>query len=321
MSDTNTTVQEAVAVAGMDVPMIDRNQAVAVSVTFRRLGDSRQGNMDEIETSADKDMGRFVKRLFCAAQADADGKEKARCAEYEAIRSFDNQTYNWILSQSVSLLGRRNVRLIKKDAVGEIDAYLKDRQRERQLLVNAFGKVYPIVVENARPMLNGQFRESDYPSVEEAVAKFSLEWDYLALGVPDNLPDDVKAEIAAKAEKTWAATAAEIRDGLRVGFVKLVEHLIDRLQAKGTEKKSKFHDSNIGNLLEFIDALERRNLTNDKALEEVANKAKALIASASSDDLKAKADVRGKMIEEMAKVKDAVDGLIGPEKRRKFNLD
>lgn len=304
----------------LTIPTIDITQAIAVSVTFRRLGDKRDGDASEVQTSADKDMGRYVKKLFCSSD-ETEGTKSAKCAEYEAIRSFDNQSYNYMLSQSAPLLGRRNVRLIKKDAVLNIEDYLKERNKERALLVEAFGKVYPVVIENAKTKLNGQFRASDYMDVSLAKAKFSMDWDYLALGVPDNLPPEVQSEIQAKAAKTWEAASFEIRDGLRVGFVKLVQHLIERLEAKNADKKSKFHDSTVSNILDFIDSLSKRNLTNDTALEAAAASARAIINSATSDQLKDNSEIREKMIEEMDKVSTATSALLTTEKRRKFDIE
>jgi hypothetical protein len=304
----------------MDIPQIDRSQAVAITVTFKRLGDNRQGNQDEVKTSADKAMTRIVKKLFCSSEA-GEGEKDAKCSEYEAIRSFDNQTYNWMLSQSVSLLGRRNVRLVKADAVQRIEEYLTGRVKERALLVEAFCKVYPIIIDNARSKLNGQFDAGDYLSVSEVASRFGMDWNYLALGVPENLPDAVKAVFAAKAEKDWQATAAEIRDGLRAGMVQLVDHLVERLNAKDTDKKARFHESTVDNVLQFIDALEGRNLTNDKALAEVAAKAKELIAGAKVDQIKTDNDMRRALIRDMAQVKVACDALLSPERRRMIDLD
>lgn len=303
-------------IADMEVPQIDRSQAVAISVTFRRLGDKREGDMSEVTTSADKDMTRIVKNLF----ANTD-KESAKCTEYDAIRAFDSATYNYILSQTVALLGRRNVRLLRADTCQSVDEYLNLRSRERQGLVTAFVKVYPAIIEAAQAKLGAQFQATDYIDTDNVASKFSMTWDYLALGVPENLPDAVKTIVAAKAEKQWMDAAADIRDGLRQGMADLVDHLTERLKAKDNDKKARFHDSTISKVLEFIDALEKRDMTNDKALQEVASQARDMIKDASPKDIREDAGSRADMIRKMAEVKAATDALLKPVKTRVFRLE
>ena len=309
--NTETTA----VISDMEVAQIDRSQAVALTVSFSRIGDKREGNMDEVSTSADKDMTKIVKKLFASASSDS-----AKCAEFDAIRKFDSVTYIEVQRQTVPLLGRRNVRLLKADAVQSIDQYLTTRSRERQGLVTAFVKVYPAIILAAQAKLGQQYSASDYKDVEQVEGKFCMTWDYLALGVPDNLPDAVRAVVAEKAEKQWMEAASDIRDGLRQGMADLVDHLVSRLNAKDTDKKARFHDSNIGNVLEFIDALEKRDMTNDVALKAVADKARALIIDASPKDIRDRADSRKDMIGKMAEVKAATDSLLAPVKGRKFRL-
>lgn len=306
-----------------DIPKVELDKAVALSVTFHRVGNQRDGDMNEVETSADKKMVRMVKKLFGGKGEGEDGKDDTKCKEYDAITSFDGKLYRWLCDQSVSLMGRRNVRLISRDAVPTIEAKLRKAANERQVLVDAFLKVYPLVVEAARTKLNGQYDASDYPSVERVASKFGMDWNYLALGIPENLPDEVKAAMQDKATKMWESAAENIRDGLRVGFVKLVEHLIEMLQPKADGKKQKFYDSNVTNILSFIDTLSQRNLTNDKALVEVAEQARVLIETHASDveKVKSDADTKKAVIEGMSKVRESLNAMIGTEKRRKFDLD
>lgn len=304
-----------------DIPKVELDKAVAVSLTFHRVGNQRDGDMGEVQTSADKNMCRMVKKLF-GGKGEGD-KNDSKCKEYDAITSFDGKLYRWLCEQSVPLMGRRNVRLIGRDAVPTIEAKLVQAQKERQLLVNAFLQIYPIVIEAARTKLNGQYDESDYPTVQRVASKFSIDWNYLALGVPENLPAEVKQAMTDKVTKMWETAGEQIRDGLRIGFVKLVEHLLEMLQPKADGKKQKFYDSNVSNILYFIDTLAQRNLTNDAALVSVANQAKSLIEQYATDIDKVKTDATTKkaVVDGMTAIKTACDAMIGTEKRRRFDLE
>ena len=315
--NTTTTAE----ISNMTVAQIDRSQAVAVTITFHRIGDKKEGDRSEVKSSADADMTRVVKNLFASSETDANEKAAAKCAEFAAIVSFDGQTANYVKGLSVPLLGRRNIRLLNANSVVQIDAYLTERAKERKVLVDAFCKVYETIIENAKGKLNAQFDESDYPSVEAARAKFGVSWDYLALGVPENLPDSVKAVYAEKAEKTFAAAAAEIRDGLRAGLAQMIDSLIEKLQAKEGDKSSHFRDSAVDNVLQFIDSLTSRNLTNDDALMQVAAKAKELIASAKPEDLRKNSSARKDMIAKMTTVAKLTTDMLTPDVSRKFRFD
>ena len=124
--NTETTA----VISDMEVAQIDRSQAVALTVSFSRIGDKREGNMDEVSTSADKDMTKIVKKLFASASSDS-----AKCAEFDAIRKFDSVTYIEVQRQTVPLLGRRNVRLLKADAVQSIDQYKPSSGSSTQRLI------------------------------------------------------------------------------------------------------------------------------------------------------------------------------------------
>lgn len=302
----------------IDIPKVRLEQAVAITLSFHRLGSQRDGDMDEVETSCEKSMGRFVKKLFGGKE---DGESK--CKEYDAIVSYDNKLYRWLCDQSVSLMGRRNVRLVGRDAVNKIETTLAKAVKERQLLVDAFLIVYPLVIEAAKTKLNGQYDEGDYPSVERVATKFSIDWNYLALGVPENLPAEVRAAMSEKVTKMWEQAGEQIRDGLRIGFVKLVEHLITKLQPASDGKKQKFYDSNVTNILDFIDTLAQRDLTGDIALQQVAKQAKELIETHAKDIDKVKTDASTKaaVVQGMAAIKASCDAMIGSEKRRKFDLE
>jgi len=282
--------------------------AVAFSLTQRKLGDKAEGDKKEVTTSADKEMIKIIKTLF-------------DCPEFDAIVSFDAAVRKWIYGQTVTLLGRRNLYLTRKEGVKYIDQKMREYAGKRKELVDKFIQIYPIIIEKAKGQLNGQYDLGDYLSAERAARKFGMDWYYLQLGVPDNLPEDIRQEQQDKLAKQLNDAGEAIRDGLRVGFVKLVEHLLERLKPDADGKPQRFHESNIQNILDFIDALERRNLTNDAELVAVANQAKALIEGAEAKTIRQSTKVRTSMIENMGKVQQACDKLISPERRRMFDLE
>jgi hypothetical protein len=86
-----------------------------------------------------------------------------------------------------------------------------------------------------------------------------------------------------------------------------------------------FRDSAISNLVEFLELFSARNVTGDTDLSALAERARAITATAIPEHLRDKGrqgeDLRTQVARQTAEVKAAVDGLIQSEKRRRFNLD
>jgi hypothetical protein len=296
---------ETVAGTTVEIP---QDNAIAFAVTFRKAGDRKKVSSQKVETDADKKMMTVQKKLF---ESEA----------FEAIRSFDAKITQWIQKNTVQIFGRRGIYLIAKDAIEDVEKQLQGFAKERKLLVDQFLKMYPLMVEAAKLLLNSEFQGSDYKSVETMGGKFNMAWYYISLATPDTLPKDVRESEVEKFREVWAKTAQECRDGLRFAFIELIEHLDEQLKPKEDGKQKKFFQSNIDNLLEFVDSLNRRNLTNDVELARVALQVKDLVAGAKAEEIRKSVDVRKAMLGEIAKVKETCNTLMSVEKRRKFDLE
>lgn len=303
------TNEVKVGVSAVQVAKIDRTDAIALTVTYHLAGDKRQGDKEEITTTADKKNIELTKRLW-------------DCAEYDAIRKHDGLTKKWIDNRSTQLMKRRGIRLTSTKAIPAIEKWLNDRMKERNLLVDAFINAYPLRLEEAKDGLKAQFKETDYLTVSALRRRFSIEWYYLNLGVPDNLPEDVKAKAIADTEKMWNDAAIEVRDCLRLGFATLVEHLLAMLQPDNTGKPQKFYASNIDKIVAFIDALPLRNLTNDTELIALAQKAKEIIGNNCGEVVQKNKDgIKDKIAKDFVDIDNEIGKMVAPIKQRKFDLD
>jgi len=293
--------------AGVEV-QIPLENTIAFAVTQRCAGDSVKENGGKVQTDADKNMFSVQKKLF---------ESKA----YEAIKSHQGKVATWLTKNTVQMFGRRAIYLISKSAIADVDKQLQTFKKEKQLLTDAFLAVYPTMIEEAKKLLNSEFNSTDYKTVNEMSRKFDMTWFYISLAVSDNIPEEMQKQEVQKFQDIWQKTAIECREGLRLAFVKLLEHLNERLQPTAEGKAQRFHESNIENLLEFINTLERRNLTNDVELAKVANQVKDIVKDASAEDIRKSANVRKTLIEKIAKVSESCDTMISTVKARKFNLD
>jgi len=162
-------------------------------------------------------------------------------------------------------------------------AYMDHTEKMRGLAsqftpaVEALGRQFGQLVEEARVRLGGLFRPEDYPPPEELCSKFSFETKVMPL--PDagdfrvTLGDEEKERIK---RQITAAVEASLQVGSRELWQRLYEavsHLAERLQAykvTGDGIEHPFRDSVVTNLVKLVDVLPKLNVTGDPELERLA---------------------------------------------------
>lgn len=169
------------------------------------------------------------------------------------------------------------------------------------------------------------YREADYPTVEDFCGLFGLEWQWLALGVPEDLPAALRAEAAEKLEKQFTEAAEEVKNALRVGFQELIAHATEKLTSAPGEKPKIFRDTLIGNIAQFCEVFDSRNLMNDTELEALVTKAKAVLQGDNGETMDAErlrkfANVRENTAKQFAEIGAALEGMITIQTSRKFEL-
>jgi len=150
-------------------------------------------------------------------------------------------------------------------------------KREYEILVQDFLREYPMLKEEAKVLLNGMYREADYPSMEDMVGKFGLELEVLPLPdaddfrvmIADNEVDGIRKEIHDRMAKEFDAANRDLWMRLRVAVGNMVGRLSD--------PNGIFRDSLVDNLRDIIDLVPKLNVTGDAKLTEITeNCAKAL---------------------------------------------
>jgi hypothetical protein len=145
---------------------------------------------------------------------------------------------------------------------------------------------YPSMKESARASLNGMFKEEDYPSVDTLRGKFAVSMDEFP--IPEsgdfrvNLSAEEIAELEARnQERVNTLTGYAMRDAWD-RLHTCVEHFHARLAQPGAI----FRDSLVENVREVCDVLQRLNVANDPALEELRNETAGRLAVFDAQDLR-----------------------------------
>lgn len=253
-----------------------QDSPVLIQVAVRRFGNSRRGDLNEIQSRADKALLRLTKRLL-------------DCKEYQDIAKFDWETVAMVRSRSIPSLFKSGVYQMKPQFVPEMDAYLRERGEQRAEMVKALVAVYQQRVEEAGKKLGPQFRETDYPSVGAFEACFGMEWRFFTLGPPERLrgldPEFVRRE-ADRLKDLFARAREEGLALVRAEFSGLVDHLVDRLTPGDDGKRKKFTASSVENITKFLADFEAKDVANDAEMGALVMKARQLLAGADPEKIR-----------------------------------
>lgn len=287
------------------------DNAVLLSVSFRRFGVRKTVGSDEVETDADRKMIHVAKDLI----------ESDRLDDIKTHHGKVAKTINGLTSGAAFL--RAGVRLLGVDLVEEVNARLKDESAADAALVDLFMDQYPLARESAARRLGSLFNLADYPSAAKVRAAFGIEWNFLEFATPGKLrgvsPETWAAE-NAKLSAAFASAADEVTRALRGEASKLVEHLVERLSADDTGKRKKFHDTLTGNLHDFLETFQGRNITNDQELAALVEDARKLIGGVDASHLRDSDTLRVKVASGFSAIKDRLDGMLVAVPKRRINL-
>lgn len=170
------------------------------------------------------------------------------------------------------------------------------------------------------------YREADYMTQSDFLKCFGLEWQWLALGVPDDLPAALRAEAKEKMQNQLAEAAEEVKQALRESFKTLIEHATEKLTVTPGEKNKVFRDSLIENIHAFIESFNDKNIMNDQKLAGLVDQARIVLMGSSGDGLspeklRKNLNTREQTRAQFAAIQKQLDAMIETETGRKFDLE
>lgn len=267
---------------------------VVLSYTMKKWGNSRKADKEKIQTDSDKSRLKLSKELI-------------ECPEYAAITSYQGQIRQWLHLRAVPSFFRDALMLVKIDMTDAVEKYLQRAQQVQIGMVEQLIAVYPERKEDARRALNGLYNEDDYPSQDELRDLFAIRWNWIALSVPETLPDTIRQQENAKLQNLWEESIQEIIKSLREGFKELVDHAVDRLTVRPGEKPKVFRDTFVVNFKTFLDTFSARNIVNDNELARLVDNAKDILRGITADELRQDISTRNYVAKKFTELKAVAD--------------
>ena len=212
--------------------------------------------------------------------------------------------------------------LIPKESITKVEEGLKEHEIEYWNHVESFIEHYELARDEASRILGDLYQEADYPT--DIRRKFKFEWRYVILDTPKKssiLPPAIYEQEKTKFRSLMEEARETAMLALREEFAGLIGHMVDRLANDDKGKPKIIRGSMVKTLNEFFDSFEERDLFEDTQLRELIEQAKAVVNEVQSPlALRCDHNLRQKLTEEMAKLKDQVDEAIQDLPRRKIRM-
>lgn len=175
-----------------------------------------------------------------------------------------------------------------------------------------FIKNYDFIVDEARVRLNGAFDERHYPSAKEITSRFRFEVDYAPVPERGHFVVDSEAEaiaeIVAEEEAKTKDRVADAMQDLRDRLVERLGHLATKCAEYGKDgKKSKMHETTLGNLVELLDDIPRMLVDDDPVLLAAVKQTKDAIDGVDIEGLRNSEEVRKDVAERASKILSTFD--------------
>jgi hypothetical protein len=310
------------------------NRSAAIGITIRKWNKFVKAETGRvIGVEADSAQAKQYKVTKCLL---------AECKEYDRITTYLSRAKQWIYDRTLPfpILRKGGIRLATQDVVETtpdgrqltsidvVDAEIPkfNKMLQVQLIPELQDKWDEVKAENQKILEEkGQFRDEDYPSKESLLKLFGISHSFVQLSVPQNLPPEIREREIAKFEAQAAKARDEILWNTREIFQSIVERLVENLSTCGQEnekgRKTKFYESNIQNLVEFVDTFAFKNLLNDQQLSDLVGKSRELLKGVTVKGVKTDAELRESVQSKFTEVKAAVDKMLEERPSRIMSFD
>lgn len=203
---------------------------------------------------------------------------------------------------SMSLPWRHGVQIIKADAYMPFVTTMRREIATWRQLVDTFVQQYPQLREDAKLLLNGLYREEDYPDPSRIAGMFAI--DVAFSPVPDaedwrvSLGDDeierLRSEIT---DQVQAASGHAMREAWR-RIYEVVERTHERLK----HPDNIFRDSLVENAADLCRVLPGLNITDDPNLESMRQRLEGSLCVRTPEQLRTDLTARQQVADEMADI-------------------
>lgn len=169
-------------------------------------------------------------------------------------------------------------------------------------LARDFVREYPLLKQQAKMVMNGLYKEEDYPSEQEMDTKFNI--DLLFFPLPN--PEDFRIKASDEEE---AALRQQLEDNIKQSYQTSMQSVWKRLYdvvSKAHERLSdptaRFHDTLVDNARDLCGLLPSLNIADDPNLEALRQELENSLCRHTADVLRQPGHTRSQTADKMADI-------------------
>jgi len=306
------------AVAGApEIPADIRKNSICIIIQTSRFTTRRTVAQADVKVEATDDEKSVPDQDMVTV-----AKDLLDSPELRRIATFDHITKLWVKARSVpSPLLRAGAHMFSIDALEDMYAYLEQRKKDREPLMDEFAAAYPGLVRAAKIKLGPLFDAKQYPPADVIKREFRFDWQVVEIDTPNEKLRGISQALfekeKAKAEATWSSAVGQINDALAAGMAEVVNHLAERM-GDGDEAPKRFRASAVKKVEDFLANFAQRNLANNEQLNKLVTDAKKLLSGVDAKELKKDGELRKRVVEGFKEIKTSLDGMLEDRPGRAF---
>jgi len=295
-----------------------QKEAICLSLKLGMLRTRRKVTTSSIETDADPEMVHVSKDIM-------------ESEELKAIGQFQGEIKRYVTARCLPSPFRSGVYLLRLLLIEEVMKELELFEKKYKSLVQTFLEFYAQVYAQ-RHDLNSPLRErlgslyhpEDYPHPQKVEQAFYFEvqlWELATPGALRTIDRALYEREAAKMENVWVKAQEQITQVLLTEFKEMTARMADRLTPGPDGKPKVFRDTLVGNLQEWLDLFDKRDLAKDDQLIGFVKDARRMINGIKPEMLRESEDLRKGIAQEMQNITAKLDQAIIDRPGRMIDLD
>jgi len=211
-----------------------------------------------------------------------------------AIREeYDQHTSPW---------GLQGVNILKSSAYMDFVQLANRWRADYDDAVNRFVEAYPGLRKEAETLLNGLFREEDYPSVEDMQRRFRFSIRFMPIPDKGDWRVDVGDEAAKRLREDISQQLAEAETLAMQSVWKRLYDVVSKAKERLSQPDAEFRSSLVDNAVELCALLPSLNITDDPKLEKLRQDLEGSLCRQTPDILRADPLVRKETSDKMADI-------------------
>ena len=284
-----------------------QKEAICLSLKLSKLGTRRKIRTSQITTDADPEMVHVSKDIL---ESDA----------LKTVTSFRGDIKRYINARCLPSPFRHGVYLIRLTLIEDVMKKMEEFEAQDKQNVAAFMEFYEGVYRDRHDdnsefaqKLGSLYRAEDYPHPDKVRQAFKMEvqlWELSTPGALRTIDRALYEREAAKMQNVWEDARQQITQVLLTEFRDMTARMAERLQSAPDGKPKVFRDSLVGNLQEWLDLFEKRDLANDDELIKLVTKARFMVMGLKPEVIRDNEALRQDIAEEMQKITNQLDQAI-----------